>query len=836
MTFDASDIGTPQDMSTIDRAAICKVLDAVLSPEDEIVVLHSSLYAFRFNEAQLKWPLLDALRSLVASGRTVAIPAFTFDFCSSGQFNTLTSQPETGVLASWALELEDFQRTEHPIYSFAVAGPRSEEIAACKSTTTFGEDSPFALFDRLRTRYVMFGCGWDVCTQFHFYEEEAGVPYRYYKTFEGTRADGTSLSAQMYVRDRWIDAANDFVPVVTAMREAGAIRSVGLGEGHVESISSQAFAHACREHLLRDPFAFVRDATHVRYRTTLKAQRNDSQPLKIAILGSSNVDTLCHAVKARLEAMLPARLTNVYAPPFGQAWREAMQHGSSLDRFSPDHAFFVDRLEDVQGADPGAVQALDEEAIGRYCDAIVAVAERPGCQVYVNAFVALKPGAGISGSMTEIARTAGAILSDRLAGRDNIHIVELGNLAASFAGGPICDQRTWFLGRLPFSAGFTQHLADNYSGLVASSLGATARLLVIDLDNTLWGGILGEDGVEGLSLGGDFPGNAFRHFQTMLKQLTNRGIALAVASKNDESEALAVINNHPEMPLRESDLATWRIGWDEKADSILSMADELGLGLANIAFIDDNPAERARMRAALPEVKVIDLPEDPTQYADAVLSSPWLACLSLTQEDRGRAASYQRARKVRDERQRFETDEAFFAHLAPCVHIAPLTPGNANRAAQLIAKTNQFNTTVRRLTLEELRALDRDGASVYVIGLEDRFSDLENIGVCVVHWNTPVKGEAEIDPFLLSCRVLGRGVETGFLAWLASQARVRRMDKLIGLIKEAPRNAPARGIYESHGFAAGETAARWDYDLAHNTLTAPGWVKIVDKTEAAHRV
>lgn len=251
--------------------AIRNALDSVLQPGDEIIVLHSKLTAFRIPKERFRWHLVRAYQALVGSGRTVAIPAFTFDFCRSGRFDARTSRPETGALATWALTFEEFRRTANPIYSFAVAGPCADQIVKCPSSTTFDKDSPFGVFDSLQTRFVMFGCDWDVCTQFHFYEEQAGVPYRHYKSFDGEHADGTSVSTRMYVRDSSINAENDFSPAVEALRGEGAIQSVRLGEGLIESVASTHLARVCRNLLSRDPYALVRDAAHVRYCVELLA-------------------------------------------------------------------------------------------------------------------------------------------------------------------------------------------------------------------------------------------------------------------------------------------------------------------------------------------------------------------------------------------------------------------------------------------------------------------------------------------------------------------------------------------------------------------------------------
>ena len=206
-----------------------------------------------------------------------------------------------------------------------------------------------------------------------------------------------------------------------------------------------------------------------------------------------------------------------------------------------------------------------------------------------------------------------------------------------------------------------------------------------------------------------------------------------------------------------------------------SLAEDLGLGLENIAFIDDNPAERDRMRMALPDVKVIDLPDDPAGYARAVLGSPYLSCLSITAEDRKRVKSYVQKRKLESDRGTFADEAAFLRHLQPRVQISPRDARNAQRVQQLIAKTNQFNTTLRRFTAAELDTFEKEGGRVYVIALADRYSEQENIGVIAIDWK---REDAVIDPFLLSCRILGRGVETGVLAWLVGEARERGIARL----------------------------------------------------------
>ncbi len=819
----------------ISARAILDCIRPLIGDKPRIVVLHSSLYPFRLSESEFKWPLLRAIDQLIADGHTIAVPTFTFDFCKTGRFDMHRSRPETGQLGRLAMELSAFRRSAHPIYSFAVAGPRADEILRCESSTTFSADSPFGLFDRENARLVMFGCGWEFCTQFHYYEEEAGVPYRLYKTFEPASGE-SARPAKMFVRNLEIGARNDFAAALSALDGKNAIARAPLGEGKVEAADCRDFGAACRALLKADPYAFVADAPQMRRREADLLRRDKNPPLRVAVLGSSNVETLAMALRNRLEGLVPDRRIDIHKAGYGQAMAEAMTPGSALERFTPDFVFFVDRLEDIyQVASLPSVDALDRGKLGLYLDAVAACAARLKATTIAATFKSTQPAAfsaadpRTANATGEFVAVANAALKSRLAEFSNACLVDIESVTTD---APMSDERLWFLGRFPFSAPFTEKFADRLSGLVLAALGRTARLLVLDLDNTLWGGVLGEDGVEGLALGGDFPGNAYRHFQGVLKELSARGIALAIVSKNDETDALAAINSLPHMLIREGDLAGWRIGWGEKSASVASLAEDLGLGLASIAFIDDNPAERMRMRMALPDVTVIDLPDDPAGYARAVLESPYLACLSVTTEDRKRAKSYVQKRKLESERGSFADEAAFLRHLQPRVQITSRDARNSQRVQQLIAKTNQFNTTLRRFTAPELDAFEKAGGGVYVIALADRYSEQENIGVIAVDWSA---SRGVIDPFLLSCRILGRGVETAVLAWLVDEARARGIAEIVGKVIEAPRNEPARNVYRTHGFAAGKVAGEWVYEARDKTLMVPDWVELrANIRETAH--
>ncbi|MEO0034372.1 MAG: hypothetical protein RLZZ501_395, partial [Pseudomonadota bacterium] len=356
-------------------------------------------------------------------------------------------------------------------------------------------------------------------------------------------------------------------------------------------------------------------------------------------------------------------------------------------------------------------------------------------------------------------------------------------------------------------------------------LGKSTRLVVVDLDNTLWGGVLGEDGVEGLAIGGDYPGNAYAAFQRHLKALTRRGIALAIASKNDTDLALRALETLPAMVLRPGDFSAHRINWQPKWRNLREIAAELALGEASILFIDDNPAEREAIRRNLPAVRVLDLPADPTGYVDALESCPYLAAATVTAEDRGRIEDYARRRERTQARSEAASLEDFFAGLEMRLTLAPLMPGNGERAAQLCQKTNQFNTTTRRYGLRDLEALRDGGADVVVIGLEDRQSPFENIGLLILR--PEEDGAGRIDLYLLSCRVLGRGLETAVPRWAVLRAARRHWPILRGEIIPTERNSPARGVFAAAGFDdAGE--GHWTIETT-SPPALPAWLTVIDR-------
>jgi FkbH-like protein len=364
---------------------------------------------------------------------------------------------------------------------------------------------------------------------------------------------------------------------------------------------------------------------------------------------------------------------------------------------------------------------------------------------------------------------------------------------------------------------------------VAAQRGVGRRkVAVVDLDDTLWGGVVGEVGVSGLTLGDEGVGLAFKDLQRELLKLHDAGIVLAVCTKNNAGDAEDGFT-HPEMVLRREHFAADRINWQDKATNLTEIAEELNLGLDSLVFLDDNPVERDWVRQALPEVCVPELPADPVDRPAFVAEATWFQTLDVTDDDRRRAASYRTQGVRRKAQASARSFEEFLASLEQEVTLEPVHEATLARAAQLCQRTNQFNLTTRRHTLADLEAmLEDDAVELHTIAVRDRFGDSGITGVAIVAF----EGEdARIDTLLLSCRVLGRRVEDALLAFLAARARARGARGLVGEFVPTERNAQVADFYPRRGFTeAGDK--KWRLDLEGDLPASPPELAVVESAHA----
>jgi FkbH-like protein len=353
--------------------------------------------------------------------------------------------------------------------------------------------------------------------------------------------------------------------------------------------------------------------------------------------------------------------------------------------------------------------------------------------------------------------------------------------------------------RAPYSAAAYRDLGIELARLVRRQRRPPAKVVALDCDGVLWGGVLAEEGADGIQLGPDGPGRSFQLFQRAVLRLKQQGALLVLVSRNDERDVFEILDNHPGMVLHRDDIAAWRINWRPKTQNLRELAGELNLGLDSFVFIDDDPAMGLQVETNLPQVHVFPTPAEPERYAEA-LSRLWIFdAPCLTAEDASRTAMLGQDRQRQQERATATDLSSYLHSLQLRVEMREAWPRDLARVAQLTQKTNQFNLSLRRRTLEELRRLD-GGWRTFVVSAGDRFGDYGQVGVCILRAHTERAPRLEIDTFLLSCRALGRGVEDSMLQGVFEIARQNDLPVVHAPFVEGPRNAPARSFFARSGF------------------------------------
>jgi FkbH-like protein len=365
------------------------------------------------------------------------------------------------------------------------------------------------------------------------------------------------------------------------------------------------------------------------------------------------------------------------------------------------------------------------------------------------------------------------------------------------------DARQWYLYHQPFTDRFLFDAGALLSRIIAAQRSTPRKCIVLDCDNTLWGGIVGEDGVGGLQVGEDFPGWAYRDFQKLLLRWRQQGILLALASKNNEADVWEVFEKHSGMALKREHISAWQINWEPKPENIPKIAKALNIGIDSLVFIDDNPMEIESMRFAHPGVHSVMMPEEPADILPAMRALAVFDRLEVTKEDRGRA-EMMRAEQEREALMTSLNKDDFLTSLGLQVELFNAPAEELDRIAQLINKTNQFNLTTIRRTVDEVRALSASQTHrVYGLRVTDKFGVYGLTGVAIIE-RTPERARWRIDTLLLSCRVLGRRVETAFLAGIAREAAADGAQEILAAFVPTAKNAPASSFLPDHGFEIAE--------------------------------
>lgn len=415
---------------------------------------------------------------------------------------------------------------------------------------------------------------------------------------------------------------------------------------------------------------------------------------------------------------------------------------------------------------------------------------------------------------------------------DGVYVVDLAKLAEEIGLGQFRDERRRFYGSFPASADAMVSWGTLAADCISTIKKGPRKVIVLDLDGTLWGGIVGEVGPLGVDIGPQYPGNAYVEFQRNLLDLKNQGILLSVCSKNDPEVALSVFRSHPHMPIHLDDIVSYQIGWDPKPKALMQIALDLNLGLDSFVFLDDSPHERAAIRQTFPEVLTPDLPRDPVDRPAFLKSIRELWPLSMTESDSRRTELYSADKRRKKLQVECEDYSSYLINLEQVLQVGLTDDHEWKRVAQMHVRTNQFNMTTRRYNETDLRNICSRGGRIYVGSLEDCFG---NQGIVVTAVIIPENGIWRLDSFLMSCRVMSRGVEASFLKYIVSQAESNGVHTLLGEYIPTDRNKPAADFYRSFGFTGpsvmnNSSSQWWELDVE---LALPGTsaVRIVERSK-----
>jgi FkbH-like protein len=440
---------------------------------------------------------------------------------------------------------------------------------------------------------------------------------------------------------------------------------------------------------------------------------------------------------------------NQYIAPYGQFNQELLNPQSELYLASPQITFLLiehesEAIDEQMSRLGGLVDAFLKNSTG-----ILVINTYPSCPSW--------PLQVLPDHRRILIEKLNAEIIERYQSHPRIQVLDLDGLMAYAGCQNALSPQMMSMARIPFSEAFLGLLARRVISHIIATLGCARKCLVLDCDNTLWGGIIGEDGLNGIQIGRDWPGREYLEFQKAILELYEQGVILALNSKNNPADVMQVLNEHPQMLLREKHFASIMINWDPKPQNMQKIAEQINIGLDSMVFIDDNPAERQLIRQMLPQVETLEMPADPSLFARTLRETDLFARAYLTEEDKNRGQIYAAQRRRDQFQNSCATLEDFLKSLEMVVSIRPAGKDDIKRAAQLTQRTNQFNLTTRRYTEADIAGMSQNPDwRIYVLGLKDKFGDNGTVGLALV--KTKPK-EWYVDTFLMSCRVIGRQVE-----------------------------------------------------------------------------
>lgn len=591
------------------------------------------------------------------------------------------------------------------------------------------------------------------------------------------------------------------------------IGGVALGDKNADG-----FAQKCKDAGSVDDLRraiFERDPLALTAKDVVLADRASKRigviaDIRFAFAGTHSVDPLPAYLK--VHGLAHGYAIGTFVAPYGQYMQQLLAADSAMARFDPGLLFLSCALRQVapriyyefSSLPPAIVDSERERLLDHVCEAAEHASKRTSATILIANFERPPyPALGIADAKRESGETEFYLslnleLLRRFKSSDRVHVVDMDRLI----GGTRADSadRMYFVAKNVWPESACNVIAQELLRYIVAVTGRTKKCLVVDLDNTLWGGVIGEDGATGISVGPGSPvGEAFQNFQYAIRSLRERGIILAICSKNNPADAEDAFRVRSDMPLKLQDFSASEISWGDKASGLRGIAATLNLGTEGFVFVDDNPAERAVTRGALPETTVPELPRDPAEFTRFLQRQVYFEKLRINSDDIVRLRDYE----ARGQREQLHATSGtlvqYLAGLRTEIEVRPAGQADVTRVHELFNKTNQFNLTTRRYTVADVqRFIAQPQFSLGVVTASDAFGPMGTIGVYLLE---SADGVTRLDSLLLSCRALGRGIGTALMNWVKNDV-VRRLGctRIIAEFVPTAKNAPANGYLAEQGF------------------------------------
>lgn len=563
------------------------------------------------------------------------------------------------------------------------------------------------------------------------------------------------------------------------------------------------------------------------------------RPMRLSILSTSNLDFLAPILE--VAAFADRIFLKAQTSGFNQIDQQILNPSSTLYEFSPNITLIAARAEDIVTEMAYDLESVDDIQIENWINEIrykvnnwCAQLAKAGMQIVLLSFA--RPSHtqlgirefGHPKGHTRIWNKLNDVLIEVASKYSGISIIDFEGLVRRIGLLQWEDPKLWALAKIAGGSKFAADFAGEIMPILRESVGRRRKCLVLDLDNTLWGGIIGEDGIQGVKIGGDYPGNIYREFQRRIVDLWKKGVMLAINSKNNPVDAEGMITGHPEMLLRLDHFVSRQINWLDKVENLKTIAKEVNIGLDSIVFVDDNPVECERVSNALPDVTVFQVPSDlallPRQFAEIC---KLFEGVTVSEEDRHRNLMYQQNQHRQSQMVSVSTLDEFLSSLEMKAEVDCLNTGNLSRGVQLLHKTNQFNVTTRRHTEQFIAALMASpGWLTYAIRLKDKFGDNGIVMIALVELNDK---DARLDTFLMSCRVIGRSLEQALISVITDDLRSRGVEVLIGEYIPTAKNEMVANLFPKLGFTTAEQSlegSRYTLSIVDEYDNRPEYIAI----------